>query len=640
VSSLGGAAFPFDAVVGQDELKLALLLAAVDPAIGGVLIRGEKGTAKSTLARGLAALLPGGAPFVELPVGATEDRLVGTLDLQALLAGGEARFRPGLLAAADGGVLYVDEVNLLPDHLVDVLLDVAASGVNRVEREGVSHAHSSRFVLIGSMNPEEGELRPQLLDRFGLAVTVVAPTDPDERAEAVRRRLAFDRERAAAGRAVAAGPGVAGAGGPAVGPGAAALGAPEPSGGAALLAAALAVAVPAELDAEVIAAASRLALASGVEGLRADLVLCRAAAALAGWEGRPIATLDDLRRVAPLALAHRARRNPFDPPELDPQRLREALEEALGESPGRDPGDGGAEGEPGSEPPGGEGDGSDARWDAEVGVERRAPAATHDAGALRAVRAAAVGRRLVVEGDRGRLVGDREPTGDGPSALAVTASLRHAVRRRAESGGDGGPGSGDALTLERGDLRQAVRVQRSGTLVVFVLDTSGSMGASERMEAATGALLGMLTDAYQRRDRVALVTCGGGGAEVVLRPTGSVEVARARLVGLPTGGVSPLAEGLRAGLVLARAHGEGLRPLLVVLTDGRATGVAGAVERAFEAADEVRASAVDTMVLDAELDGTRLGLAAELAERCGGRHVRLEELSVSEVGAALARAVS
>ncbi len=167
--------FPFSAVVGQDEAKLALLLNAVDPRIGGVLLRGQKGSAKTTLARGLAALLPPGAPFVELPIGATEDRLVGTLDVSRVLTTGERRFEPGLLAAANGGVLYVDEINLLPDHLVDVLLDVAVSGVNRVERDGMSHVHPSRFVLVGSMNPEEGELRPQLLDRFGLSAEIGTP---------------------------------------------------------------------------------------------------------------------------------------------------------------------------------------------------------------------------------------------------------------------------------------------------------------------------------------------------------------------------------------------------------------------------------------------------------------------------------
>ncbi len=189
----GARRFGFSAVVGHDDLKLALLLAAIDPGIGGVLLRGDKGSGKTTVARGLAALLPGHAPFVELPLGASEDRVIGSIDLGTALATGEARVRPGLLADAHGGVLYVDEVNLLADHLVDTLLDVAVSGEHRLERDGVSVVQPARFVLVGTMNPEEGELRPQLLDRFGLCVTVVAPDDPALRAEIVRRRLAFDR---------------------------------------------------------------------------------------------------------------------------------------------------------------------------------------------------------------------------------------------------------------------------------------------------------------------------------------------------------------------------------------------------------------------------------------------------------------
>ena len=182
--------FPFSAVVGQDDAKLALLLCAIDPSIGGVLLRGQKGSAKTTVARALAALLPGESRFVELPLGATEDRVVGSVDLAEMLASGEQRVRPGLLSDAHGGVLYVDEVNLLADHLVDVLLDVATSGVNRIERDGIAHQHPARFVLVGSMNPEEGDLRPQLLDRFGLSVTISASDVPSERADAVRRRLA------------------------------------------------------------------------------------------------------------------------------------------------------------------------------------------------------------------------------------------------------------------------------------------------------------------------------------------------------------------------------------------------------------------------------------------------------------------
>ena len=236
--------FPFSAVVAQDDARLALLLAAVDPAIGGVLLRGEKGSAKSTMARGLAGLLPGGAPFVELPLGTDAECVVGALDPHALDGHGE--FLPGLLASAHGGVLYVDEVNLLPDSLIDALLDVVASGVNRIERPGLSHEHPARFVLVGSMNPEEGELRPQLLGRFGLAVEVSAPDDADVRAEIVRRRLAHD-----AGAQV------------------------DGDESDIILRARLAAAMPADLSDEIIDFACRLAVSIGAEGLRADLVLCR-----------------------------------------------------------------------------------------------------------------------------------------------------------------------------------------------------------------------------------------------------------------------------------------------------------------------------------------------------------------------------
>src|SRR3954468_2408987 len=236
-----GAAVPlrFSPVVGQEQAKLALLLAAIEPRLGGVLLRGQKGSAKTTLARGFARLLPGAAPFVELPLGASEDRVLGSLDLAELLTNGTPRLRPGLLAAAHGGVLYVDEINLLADHLVDVLLDVALSGVNRVEREGISHTHPARFVLIGSMNPEEGELRPQLLDRFGLAVDIAAPVNVEDRVESVRRRLAFDETGE-------------------IRPGGEMEARPMPENSAALA------------D-DVLAAASRLALQVGAEGLRADL---------------------------------------------------------------------------------------------------------------------------------------------------------------------------------------------------------------------------------------------------------------------------------------------------------------------------------------------------------------------------------
>ena len=657
--------FPFSAVVGQKEAQQALLLAATDPAIGGVLLRGEKGSAKSTLARGLAGLLAADAPFVELPIGATEDRVLGSLDLRAALADGADRFRPGLLAAAHEGVLYVDEVNLLPDHLVDTLLDAAASGVNRVERDGVSHEHPARFLLLGSMNPEEGELRPQLLDRFGLAVEVRSPRDPLVRAEAVRRRLAHDAGRTS--------------------------GVSDP-GGDDQLRRRLAAAVPAALPDEVVAFAARLAVEVGAESLRADLVLCRTAAALAGWEGRSEATPDDVARVAPLALAHRRRRRPFDPPTLPPDDLQAALDQVrrpapdppsapadsaapipdhppAGDSPppasgppasgaGSEPGDSGGDRGPhtgsdsgdsggdrgprtGSEPgqgggpddrsprldsPGGGGVGGSAdggptgRWDDLAGAT---PPETTALVVERRPRA------LVPTTDgSGRTVADRPVGADEARGLAVLPTVRAALQRRAADP--------DGPVLAAGDLRQPVRARKQGRTVVLAVDTSGSMGTQSRVAAATGAVLGLLADAYLRRDQVALVAFRGDEATEALAATQSVELARARLADLPTGGATPLGHGIAMAFDVARrAVDKGSTPLVVLLTDGRATGDPGALDHAREAARSLAGSGIEVVVLDAEDGPTRLGLAAELALLMEARHVRLAELTAASVEAAI-----
>jgi magnesium chelatase subunit D len=507
---------------------------------------------------------------VELPLGASEDRVVGTLDTRAALTGGEIRFQPGLLAAANGGVLYVDEINLLADHLVDVLLDVSVSGENLVERDGLSHRHPARFVLVGSMNPEEGELRPQLLDRFGLCVQVTAPTSVADRVEAVRRRLHFDR-----GRPVAAPPSAW------VGPSKVEL--PEIPDG-------------------LIQAASRLALAVGAEGLRADLTLCRAAMALAAGERRDAPDSDDLRRIAPLALTHRSRRNPFDPPIVPPQALDEAIDGALGSGPSNGDGDDG-DSESTGEAPNGTRPGADRPL--VMGSVRRPPTPI-----LEAQLDASIGR--------GRPIGDR-PAGPGDT-IAVAPTMRALATRRAGGGRD---------TIDEIDLRTVVRQHRRRLTIVLCVDLSGSMGAPERAAAASGTVLGLLTTAYERRHAVALVTFRGEGAEVVLGPTTSVEVARNRLGQLTTGGTTPLAAGLATGLdVAGRATGDDGGSLLVVLTDGRANGV-GAVDEAFEVARSIAASDLDALVLDCETGTTRLGLARSLAEAMGAQHVDVTDLHPS-----------
>lgn len=630
------AAFPFSAVVGQADAQQALLLAALDPAIGGVLLRGEKGSAKSTLARGLAGLLPPGAPFVELPVGATEDRVLGTLDVRRLLDGQATdpagAFRPGLLASADGGVLYVDEVNLLPDHVVDGLLDAAASGVNRVERDGVSHAHPARFILLGSMNPEEGELRPQLLDRFGLAVEVRAPQDPEVRAEAVRRRLAHDKGQA-----------------------------DELDADDLALRERLAVAHPAEMPDPVVAFAARLALEVGAESLRADLVLCRAAAALAGWEGRAAASEDDVARVAHLALGHRRRRRPFDPPTLPAEDLAAALDAAGGASgdardgddpppangsdaPGRpELGRGGSPAPPGDHrraagsDPGagghhdrdGHGGSPTHRWEDVAGDALDRPSRPLD------LSEAAPGRPLSAAGGAGHPAGHGLPGPDGPRGVAVLPTIRAAAVRRATD--PTGP------VLHADDLREVRRRQQVRRTIVVAVDTSGSMGGPARVEAATGAVLGLLADAYLTRDQVALVAFGGQGAAEVLPPTASVELARQRLADLPTGGSTPLAEGISAGLATARrvaTAGQSV-PLLVLLTDGRATGATTALDRARDAARTVAELGVEAVVLDAEEadGGLRLGLAGELAALMNGRCLPLASVTAGEVEHAVRGAI-
>lgn len=580
-------AFPFDDVVDQDDAKLALILVAVDPRIGGVLLRGHKGSAKTTLARGLADLLDG-APFVELPLGATEDRLVGTLDTAAALTGDGFRFQPGLLAEAHGGVLYVDEINLLADHLVDTLLDVTVSGENVVERDGISHRHPARFVLVGSMNPEEGELRPQLLDRFGFCVEMTAPADIADRVEAIRRRLAFDRH-------------------PLADPGPASADRREKPQVASTR---IGTARPATVPTELLEAAARLAIEVGAEGLRADLTLCRAASALAGREGREHATLADLRRVAPLALAHRSRRGPFDPPTLAPDALEQALDQALGDPPSQGPRAGSSEDPEVPADPDDPDDGELATPEhgtsganerpLVVGIARRTPLPQPE----RAV------------ASRGRFVRDA-PVGDD-GALAAAPTVRALARRRATD---------PTAVLRREDLRTEIRVAPKRRTVVLCVDLSGSMGADERARAATGTALGLLTGAYQRRDRVALVGFRGLGAEVLLAPTSSIEVARNRLDHLVTGGETPLADGIARGLeIAATAASDGGDALLVVLTDGRATGRPDALEAALAAAATVRRQGVASLVLDCETGPIRLRLAEQLAAAMGARHLDVDTL--------------
>ncbi|MFF7386774.1 putative cobaltochelatase [Streptomyces griseoluteus] len=646
--------FPFTAVVGQQDLQLALLLNAVAPNIGGVLVRGEKGTAKSTAVRALAALLPqvevvAGCRFscdpaspdptcpdgphtgaaaeardarmVELPVGASEDRLVGALDIERALAEGVKAFEPGLLAAANRGILYVDEVNLLHDHLVDVLLDAAAMGASYVEREGVSVRHAARFLLVGTMNPEEGELRPQLLDRFGLTVEVAASREPDQRVEVVRRRLAYDDDPA----------------------GFAARWADEESAVRQRVVAARELLPKVRLGDGALKQIAATCAAFEVDGMRADIVMARTATALAAWDGRGDVLAEDVRQAALLALPHRRRRNPFDAPGLDEEKLDRTLEESAGDDDDPDPGgpDGGG-GQPSPEdgPQGGDTGGAQPE-SAEDGEPRPAAGGAGEQAPARAaepfrakaltvpgVGAGAAGRRSRARTERGRTTGALRPRG-ALTKLHLAATVRAAAPHQ-RARGRSGPG----LVLRRDDLRQAAREGREGNLVLFVVDASGSMAARQRMSAVKGAVLSLLLDAYQRRDKVGLVTFRGTAAEVALPPTSSVDAAAARLESLPTGGRTPLAAGLLKAhdvLRVERLRDPSRRALLVVVTDGRATGGPEPVALAGRAARLLGAESVASVVVDCESGPVRLGLAGRLAEELGGTAVTLEELRADAI---------
>ena len=668
--------FPFTAVVGQDDLRLALLLNAVSPAVGGVLVRGEKGTAKSTAVRALSALLPpvavvpgcrfscdpaspdpacpdgpheaggGGerpARMVELPVGASEDRLVGALDIERALAEGVKAFEPGLLADAHRGILYVDEVNLLHDHLVDLLLDAAAMGASYVEREGVSVRHAARFLLVGTMNPEEGELRPQLLDRFGLTVEVAASREPDQRVEVVRRRLAYDADPE----------------------GFAARWAAEEAAVRERVAAARELLPRVRLGDGALLQIAATCAAFEVDGMRADIVMARTATALAAWAGRTDVLAEDVRQAALLALPHRRRRNPFDAPGLDEDRLDETLEEfsGEGESEGEGEGDddpepdgpggpGGPDGSGGPDGPGGgggqpapdsgpQGDGAGAtRPEGGEGGQPRASGAQEQS----AVRASepfrakvlsvpglgegAAGRRSRARTEHGRTTGARRPRG-ALTKLHLAATVQAAAPHQ-RARGRSGPG----LVIRRDDLRQATREGREGNLVLFVVDASGSMAARQRMGAVKGAVLSLLLDAYQRRDKVGLVTFRGAGADVALPPTSSVDAAAARLESLPTGGRTPLAAGLLKAhevLRVERLRDPARRALVVVVTDGRATGGPEPVALAGRAARLFAAGQLASVVVDCEAGPVRLGLAGQLAGELGGTAVTLDELRADSI---------
>ena len=660
--------YPFGAIVGQEQMKMALILNAVNPKVGGVLIRGEKGTAKSTAVRALAALLPPikvreGCPYscdpddagkwcplcqqdssgraiglrrtrvVTLPLNATEDRVAGGIDFHSALKKGTRILQPGLLADAHRGILYVDEVNLLDDHIVDIILDAAASGRNVVEREGISFTHPSCFILVGTMNPEEGELRPQLLDRFGLCVEVKAVADKDQRMLMMARREAYDMNRMEFSAAFEG----------------------ENKTIARMMVEAKQRLERVRMPDHLRDLSARLCSESHVAGHRADLVVEQAAKALAAYRLASEVSEENILEIAGMVLLHRKRDvAPPPPPEQDhphdhphdpedpPEERREDNHDHETEQPEAQPKHQNGEGSRPEEtsPP-------DSREETESDrEEQNGRGREHTLEKIFDIGETFKVKKIVAPKDRvfrrgsgrrsrtrisqkqGRYVKSTMGRHTGDVALDATlrAAAPHQLRRENHNG--------LAVVLKPEDIREKVRENRIGNFLLFVVDASGSMGARGRMAAAKGAIMSLLLDAYQKRDRIAMVSFRKEEAVINLPPTASVELAAALLREMPVGGRTPLSAGLARSHEVLRNYQlrePTARPIVILITDGRsnvALGPGKPLEETFRLGERLSGdSRIRFIIVDTEGRGlVRFGLAQKLAAAMNAEYFSIEDL--------------
>ena len=527
-------AYPFAAIVGQPQLKLALLLASVDWRLS-VLLKGDKGSGKSTAARALAEILPAGAPFVNLPIGTTEDRLLGGLDLAEALQG-EARLKPGLIHEANGGVLYIDEVNLLADSLTDALLDVSSSGRHLVERDGFSASVDAQFVLLGSMNPEEGSLRPQLLDRFALALEVEAPVSAEDRARIVESRFqfdanpigfsaAFEREQQRLREAIVE-----------------------------------ARARQVDYSRERLHTISRAIAGAGVKSMRADLAALRAASAHAALNQQAEITQDDIEAVLPLVLHHRAKQSPPQRPKESPPSRTESSDKQ-----------------------------AEAREQVFPTEDQKAPE-------LRMT----IADKAMLRGRTAEINGER--------SLDIVGSFTQSFRNTS------------TVSLKSEHLVFRTRPATSGTRFIFVVDSSGSHAAQQRMRAVKGTVAALLESSVDTKDEVAVISFRGAKAEIVLEPGRDAEGARRVLEFLPTGGRTPLAHALELARTLVSPCS-----VVVLVTDGRANVSLSGGDPLEEALNSARKLNCPAVLVDSSLDFA--AGCGSLASAMKARLVRLDDMS-------------
>ena len=636
--------YPFTAVVGQEQAKKGLLLALVNPRMGGLLISGKRGTAKSVLVRAAAPFTPTGS-LVELPLGATDDMVFGSLDVDAALRDGERRLRHGLLHRAAHTLIYMDEVNLLREEVLKSVLESASAGMFSLERDGVSAAEEISCLPVGTMDPAEGVLSPVLLDSFGMFAAMDDVEETEQRAEIARRVLAFERAPKAFCRAYA-----------------------QQEAELQQKAARAREMLPAvEVSHAILHLAAQYAARALCVGNRAEIYLVEAARALAALAGRIYVMPQDIEEAALFVLAHRmsrkkeqreeSSRQQKEPQEQEqPQEQQvepqEESEDEAEDAPQEERTDDALTRDAtGGESKEQEDDRGEAQEEAQTDAEQTSPAdgdsggedtdETHSIETVMARlsllretvcgRKGKSGRRAIVQFDvpAGRPWRTSLPRRGRRIDLAFAATLRAAAPYQRQRHGE------QAVVIRAEDLRVWIRARRAAANILFLVDASGSMGAKERMKMVKGAVLALLREAYQKRDRVGLIAFRRTSAEMLLPMTRSVELAEKELRSLPTGGKTPLAEGLAAALKMMDelARKEGAETVLVLVTDGRTNvSAAGkAKEEALRAAEEIARRDTHCIVLDTEKSFPKVGLAPEIAQRMNAGYATLERLCAEGV---------